>query len=83
MNKAKTGIVISLVLFFNIVLLFGNALGENNFTGYQFVDQFGGKGSGNGQLLTPHSIDIDKDGNIYVTDTGNNRVEKYSSNGNF
>ena len=36
-----------------------------------------------GQLVAPHSIDIDKEGNVYVTDTGNNRIQKYDSNGNY
>jgi hypothetical protein len=30
---------------------------------YQFINKLGGKGSEDGQLVTPHSIDIDKDGN--------------------
>lgn len=68
-------------------MLIGKALGEdddNNFTGYyQFLNQFGWKGSENEQLIAPHSIEIDKDGNIYVTDIGNNRIQKYSPNGNF
>jgi len=68
-------------------LLIGKALGEdddNNFTGYyQFVKQIGWKGSENEQLIAPHCIDIDIDGNIYVTDIGNNRIKKYCANGNF
>lgn len=74
--------------FFNRTLLIGKALGEeddNNFTRYyQFVNQFGWKGSEDEQLIAPHhSIYIDIDGNIYVTDIGNNRIQKYSANGNF
>jgi hypothetical protein len=69
-------------------LLIGKALGEeddNNFTGYyQFVNQFGWKGREYEQLIAPHhSIYIDKVRNIYVTDIGNNRIQKYSGNGNF
>ncbi|HEY6588678.1 MAG TPA: SBBP repeat-containing protein, partial [Nitrososphaeraceae archaeon] len=43
--------------------------GESNNTEYKFLNKFGGKGSGDGQLTSPHSIDIDKEGNVYVTDT--------------
>ena len=66
----------SLIFFFNLTLLLGDALAENVFYHYQFLKIFGGKGSENGQLVAPHSIDIDKEGNVYVTDTGNNRIQK-------
>src|SRR5574339_367608 len=56
-----------------------NIFGERNNTEYQFVNKFGGKGSEYGQLIAPHSIDIDKDGKVYVTDTGNDRLQKCTS----
>ncbi|HZD13259.1 MAG TPA: dockerin type I domain-containing protein, partial [Candidatus Binatus sp.] len=37
----------------------------------------------NGQFYSPAGIAIDKLNNIYVTDNGNNRVEKFDSSGNF
>jgi uncharacterized protein (TIGR03663 family) len=39
--------------------------------------------SGDGQFFGPRSIAIDAQGNLYVTDTGNKRVEKFDANGNF
>jgi len=42
-----------------------------------------GKEVEDGQLLSPHSIDINKDGNIYVTDIGNDRIQKYKRDGKF
>ena len=50
---------------------------------YRFVRSWSGDGSnGNdGQLNLPHSLAIDRSGNIYVTDTGNDRVEKFSPDG--
>lgn len=38
----------------------------------------GSAGSGIGQLSGPRGVAVDSSGNIYVTDTGNNRLQKYS-----
>jgi len=38
----------------------------------------GSKGTGDGQFMFPHSLAIDLVGNVYITDTGNNRIEKFS-----
>jgi DNA-binding beta-propeller fold protein YncE len=65
------------------ISFYGNIFGEPNTIDYQFLYKFGGKGSEDGQLISPHSIDIDKDGYVYVTDTGNDRIQKYSPNGKF
>jgi RHS repeat-associated protein len=44
---------------------------------------FGTKGSGNGQLDNPSGIATDSTGNVWVADTANNRVEKFSAAGAF
>lgn len=46
-----------------------------------FVGSWGDSGTGNGQFSSPHSIAVDGSGNLYVTDTGNHRVQKFSSGG--
>ena len=43
----------------------------------------GGHGHGRGQFDSPRGIAIDSAGNIFVTDTGNGRIEKFSPNGTF
>ena len=48
------------VLFYGISS-YGIIFGESNNTEYQFLNKFGGKGSEDGQLISPH-IDIDKKG---------------------
>ncbi|HEV2975127.1 MAG TPA: SMP-30/gluconolactonase/LRE family protein [Solirubrobacteraceae bacterium] len=48
-----------------------------------YASQIGSKGSGNGQLSTPINTAIDGEGNIWVTDCGNDRVEKFSAKGSF
>ena len=44
---------------------------------------FGGFGSGNGQFYSPYDLTVDKSENIYATDWGNNRLQKFDSSGNF
>ncbi|XP_035659383.1 tripartite motif-containing protein 2-like [Branchiostoma floridae] len=49
----------------------------------QFLFQFGGKGSGEGQLNDPCGICTDRAGNIIVADIGNKRVEMFDKTGKF
>lgn len=44
-----------------------------------YVSQFGSFGSGNGQFKSPQRVAVDPGGNVYVTDTGNNRIEKFGT----
>jgi DNA-binding beta-propeller fold protein YncE len=43
----------------------------------------GGHGNGRGQFDSPQAIATDSAGNIFVADTGNGRIEKFSPNGTF
>jgi streptogramin lyase len=51
----------------------------------EFVTTWGSSGSGDGQFSypSPGGITSDSAGNIYVADTGNNRIQKFDSNGNY
>ena len=40
-------------------------------------------GTGDGQLDKPRDIAIDSSDNVYVTDPGNHRVQKFTSSGGF
>jgi M6 family metalloprotease-like protein len=43
----------------------------------------GSSGTATGQFYHPEGIAVDSSGNIYVADTGNNRIQKFSSGGTF
>jgi len=48
-----------------------------------WVKTWGERGSGPGQFNTPHSIAVDGQGNVYVADRGNRRIEVFDGDGNF
>ncbi len=48
-----------------------------------FILQWGSNGAGDGQFSGPHGIEVDTEGNVYVADTGNNRIQKFTSDGVF
>ena len=45
--------------------------------------EIGAEGHGNGQLQAPSGIATDSNGDVYVADSGNNRVEEFGSTGTF
>ena len=48
-----------------------------------WVKQWGSFGTGPSQFNTPHSIASDAQGNIYVADRGNRRIQVFNSNGDY
>lgn len=48
-----------------------------------FMRSFGQKGQGPGEFQQPRVVDIDKDGNIVVLDTGSKRMNLYKPSGEF
>ena len=52
-------------------------------TELKYVDSFGCHGNGGGQFKSPNDIAQDRTGNLYVTDTNNNRVQVFDSKGQF
>src|SRR4029077_7396092 len=49
----------------------------------KWLKSWGEPGDGPGQLNTPHSIAADAQGNIYVADRGNRRIQVFDSDGKF
>jgi hypothetical protein len=53
-----------------------------------FVTKWGSSGTGDGQFgdgpyFSSYGIEVDSSGNVYVADTGNNRIQKFTSTGTF
>ena len=48
-----------------------------------FEKKWGGFGYGNGHFVENHGIVTDKEGNVYVVDTRNVRIQKFNSEGEF
>ena len=49
----------------------------------KYLFEWGKKGTGKGEFDTPHGIDLDRKGNVYVADRENNRIQKFDAFGNF
>jgi tripartite motif-containing protein 71 len=47
------------------------------------LKMWGSPGSGPGQFNNPNGIAVDSLGMVYVSDTDNNRIQKFDSNGKF
>ncbi len=58
------------------VLVFDAASGEH-------LSTIGRPGSGEGELSYPNALTLGEDGNLYVSDTGNNRIQVFSTDGNY
>jgi len=48
-----------------------------------YLYEWGTFGNKQGEFNTPHGIDLDQNGNVYVADRENNRIQKFDAEGNF
>src|SRR5919201_5303689 len=72
----------ALLLAFAMTAVLGVAVAQAAFM--SSAGTFGSAGSGPGQLQSPSGMASDqRSGNVYVADTGNNRIEKFGPTGNF
>jgi tripartite motif-containing protein 71 len=70
------GVVVAAVL---VLLLTKKSAGDDGIT----VTEFGGHGTADGLFDAPSGIALDDSGNVYVSDTGNQRIQKFTANGVF
>lgn len=66
-----------------VVETLNNQVSTYTLDGNKYNVSFGSSGSGNGFFDEPRGITIDDDGNVFVVDAGNNRVQKFTSNGTY
>ncbi|WP_337983497.1 cadherin-like beta sandwich domain-containing protein [Lysinibacillus sp. C5.1] len=52
-------------------------------SGGRLIKQWGSEGTGNGQFKYPRGIAIDDTGNVYVADSVNNRIQKFTADGTY
>ncbi|EEG77735.1 6-bladed beta-propeller [Dethiobacter alkaliphilus] len=49
----------------------------------ELINTIGSEGTGEGELMFPNDLTFGPDGNLYVSDTGNNRIQVYDPQGSF
>src|SRR6476620_12311839 len=62
---------------FSTTLNFPTVNATTNSESYVFLKKWGMQGTGDGQFVSPSGVALDRIGNVYVLDAGNNRMEKY------
>ena len=70
---------------FSVLLLAGIATNQSfGDDAHSYILEWGSYGNiDGGQFFHLESISVDKEGNVYVTDSGNARVQKFTSDGQF
>jgi sugar lactone lactonase YvrE len=79
-SSLKHKIIVTIFIFSVIVMLPSISEGREK---YEFLNEWGDRGTKDGEFNSPSTIAIDQSGNIYVTDTDNNRIQKFTHDGKF
>lgn len=67
--------------FFVLLFVITGAISRAEQGKYTLLQSWGKKGSGNGEFNEPCGIAVDNKGQVYIADSGNNRIQKMSSDG--
>ena len=80
-SSARRHVALLAVLVGGFVFVFGVGSAQALLV---HTGSFGGPGSGGGEFNSPQAVAVDEaTGDVYVVDSGNFRVEKFDSSGNF
>jgi tripartite motif-containing protein 71 len=74
-------ISISIMFLIDLSSFSSDSMGQDSSMGN--IQIWGSKGSNPGQFNNPAGIVLDPEGFVFVVDTGNNRIQKFASNGTF
>lgn len=75
--------LLAVVFLMQFILIESKSSQANAAERYQLVTKWGSKGTGDGQFNEPWGIAVDSSGNVYVTDTSNNCIQKFDASGTF
>ena len=78
-NKTKN---LLLLIFFGLALFLPVFAHAADFL-YQYAAKWGSQGSGTSQFQSPAGIAVDSTNTVYVADTSNNRIQKFTSSGTY
>ena len=81
--KAKSRSIVLASAFLILFLVCISSTASASTIPITFVTKWGSSGTANGQFLGPIGVAVDSSGNVYVTDSHNNRIQKFDSNGTF
>jgi len=73
----------TLALILVFPLFFAGATAVEHRETYTFELKWGNYGTGYGEFNNPYDVAVDNSGNVYVADTYNHRIQKFSNEGNF
>jgi hypothetical protein len=78
--KKSLGLIVPLIVLFALAIFAPSASAKYIEVGsFAEGSEFGGGGTGNGELLEPGQADVnDQSGDLYVADMGNNRVQRFT-----
>ena len=62
---------------------YGQSIQDTSPLEYTYASDWGSTGTGDGQFSQPPSIATDSQGNVYVADSENDRIQKFTSSGDF
>jgi len=80
--RSKKRLGLSAFVFF-LLLYCAAGVYSQQIPRFRLISTFGQKGIEQGQMNSPQGISVNIKGDIFISDTGNNRIQKFSGEGKF